>query len=202
MSRYRRKTEIIEAIKWDGNINTIKNNDWLEDAIKEDKIILGMNNTFDKDPVLLLNGFGDIKELNIGCYIIKEKHKEVNDEYIIRCMDAESFERNFESIEDYKKNCVEIDLKLNTEEFLNDLNEAKEELKKIMNNNVKDSYSFKVVTKDMYIANMAGEVNLDIIDINKTWEKISKGYNFVLLKDDSDIKRYYNVEYINELFKR
>lgn len=54
----------------------------------------------------------------------------------------------------------------------------------------------------MYIANMAGKVNLDIIDINKEWDKISKGYNFILLKDDSDIKRYYNVEHINELFKR
>ena len=44
--RYRKKLETIEAVKWDGKLETIKNNKWLEDAIKEDKIILGMNDIY------------------------------------------------------------------------------------------------------------------------------------------------------------
>lgn len=203
--RYVVKTEkmksIIEAVKWDGKIETINDNKWLEDEIKEDRVILAMNDEYDKEPLLLIfdSWTREYETVEAGDYVIKETH---NQKHRIRTMKSDNFEEMFEVVEDKENNCVVVDLELNTEEFHKKLNEAKEELEKVLNYNIKDKDSFKVVTKDMYIANMAGKVNLDIIDINKEWEKISKGYNFILLKDDSDIKRYYNVEHINELFKR
>lgn len=203
--RYVAKTEkmgsIIEAVKWDEKIETINDNKWLEEVIKEDIALLAMNDIDDKEPVLLIfdrwtKGY---QKVEVGDYVIKETH---NQKHRIRTMKSDDFEEKFEVVEAKNNNCIGVYLGLNTEEFHKKLNEAKEELEKVLNYNIKDKDSFKVVTKDMYIANMAGKVNLDIIDINKEWEKISKGYNFILLKDDSDIKRYYNVEHINELFKR
>ena len=56
--RYVVKTEkmksIIEAVKWDGKIETINDNKWLEDEIKEDRVILAMNDEYDKEPLLLI----------------------------------------------------------------------------------------------------------------------------------------------------
>lgn len=52
--KYRKKSEIIEAVKWDGKIETINDSKWLEDEIKEDRVILAMNDEYDKEPLLLI----------------------------------------------------------------------------------------------------------------------------------------------------
>ena len=70
----------------------------------------------------------------------------------------------------------------------------------ITKHNIKDKDSFKVVTKDMYISQMAGKADLNTLNIQ--WNRISKGHNFVLLKEDPISYRYYNVEEIDRLFER
>ena len=75
-----------------------------------------------------------------------------------------------------------------------------EELEKVLNYNIKDKDSFKVVTKDMYISQMAGKADLNTLNIQ--WNRISKGHNFVLLKEDPISYRYYSVEEIDRLFER
>ncbi len=65
--KYRKKSDVIEAVKWDGKLETIENNKWLEDAIKEDKIILGMNAIYDKGPVLLIeNSLSEVSKESIN----------------------------------------------------------------------------------------------------------------------------------------
>lgn len=81
-----------------------------------------------------------------------------------------------------------------------DANEAKEELEKALNYNIKDKDSFEIVTKDMYISKMAGKADLNTL--NGQWNKISRGHNFVLLKEDHVSYRYYSVEEIDRLFGR
>ena len=90
-------------------------------------------------------------------------------------MKSDNFEEMFEVVEDKENNCVVVDLELNTEEFHKKLNEAKEELEKVLNYNIKDKDSFKVVTKDMYISQMAGKADLNTLNIQ--WNRISKGHN-------------------------
>ena len=74
--KYRKKLEIIEAVKWDEKIETINNNKWLEDAIKEDIALLAMNDIDDKEPVLVIfdrwtKGY---QKVEVGDYVIKETH--------------------------------------------------------------------------------------------------------------------------------
>ena len=60
--------EIVEAIKWDSNIETIKNNKWLYDKLKEEKIILATNYINNKEILFIKNKdlygayFEEIKE--------------------------------------------------------------------------------------------------------------------------------------------
>lgn len=201
--RYVVKTEkmksIIEAVKWDGKLETIEDNKWLEEAIKEDRVILAMNDEYDKEPLLLIfdSWTREYETAEAGDYVIKETH---NQKHRIRTMKSDNFEEMFEVVEDKENNCVVVDLELNTEEFHKKLNEAKEELEKVLNYNIKDKDSFKVVTKDMYISQMAGKADLNTLNIQ--WNRISKGHNFVLLKEDPISYRYYNVEEIDRLFER
>lgn len=197
--KYRKKSEIIEAVKWDGKIETINNNKWLEDAIKEDRVVLAMNDADDKEPILLINsdGSGTYTKIKKDKYIIKEVYSQ---SYRIITMSSVIFEERFEVVKDKNNNCVVVDLELNTEEFHKKLNEAKEELEKVLNYNIKDKDSFKVVTKDMYISQMAGKADLNTLNIQ--WNRISKGHNFVLLKEDPISYRYYSVEEIDRLFER
>ncbi len=193
--KYRKKSEIIEAVKWDGKLETINDNKWLEDEIKEDRAILAMNDEYDKEPVLLIfdswSGFVIVEE---GDYVIKETH---NQKHRIRTMKSDNFEEKFEVVEDKENNCVVVDLELNTEEFHKKLNQVKEELEKVLNYNIKDKDSFKVVTKDEFIANHVGEISKEKID--ESWKILSKGYNFVLYKETN---QFYSVDKLNELFRR
>ena len=197
--KYRKKSEIIEAVKWDGKIKTINDNKWLEEVIKEYIALLAMDDIDDKEPALLIfnrwtKGY---QKVEVGDYVIKETH---NQKHRIRTMKSDDFEEKFEVVEAKNNNCVVVDLELNTEEFHKKLNEAKEELEKVLNYNIKDKDSFKVVTKDIYISQMAGKADLNTLNIQ--WNRISKGHNFVLLKEDPISYRYYSVEEIDRLFER
>ena len=101
--KYRKKLEIIEAVKWDEKIETINNNKWLEDAIKEDIALLAMNDIDDKEPVLVIfdrwtKGY---QKVEVGDYVIKETH---NQKHRIRTMKSDDFEEKFEVCQ---INCVE-----------------------------------------------------------------------------------------------
>ena len=202
--KYRKKSEIIEAVKWDGKIETINNNKWLEDAIKEDRVVLAMNDADDKEPILLINsdGSGTYTKIEKDKYIIKEVYSQ---SYRIITMSSVIFEERFEVVKDKNNNCVVVDLELNTEEFNKKLNEAKEELKKVLNDNkwIENESSFKFVTKDMYITLKQRSLGCsDLNTLNAEWDRISKGHNFVLRKDDPISYRYYSVEEIDRLFER
>lgn len=131
--RYRKKSEIIEAVKWDGKLETIENNKWLEDAIKEDKIILGMNDIYDKEPVLLIENkwSEEFRQVDLGTYLIKEYGK-TNEDYVIRVMDSEDFERTFELINDssseVSKGSINIKVDLDAEEAMKSISKLNEEV--------------------------------------------------------------------------
>lgn len=131
--RYRKKLETIEAVKWDGKLETIKNNKWLEDAIKEDKIILGMNDIYDKEPVLLLTDkwSKEFRQVDLGTYIIKANGKN-NEDYVIRVIDSEYFERTFEHINDsfleVSKEPINIKVDLDVEEAMKSISKLNEEV--------------------------------------------------------------------------
>ena len=131
--RYRKKSEIIEAVKWDGKLETIENNKWLEDAIKEDKIILGMNDIYGKEPVLLIENkwSEEFRQVDLGTYLIKEYDK-TNEDYVIRVMDSEDFERTFELINDslseVSKESINIKVDLDVEEVMKSISKLKEEV--------------------------------------------------------------------------
>lgn len=195
---YRRKSEI-EAVKWDGKIETINDNKWLEEAIKEDIVLLAMNDIDDKEPVLLIfdSWTRGYQKVEVGDYVIKDTHNQM---HRIRIMKSDNFEEEFEVVEDKENNRVVIDLEINTEEFCKNLNKVKEGLEKLLKYSIKDKDSFEIVTKDMYISKMAGKA--DINTLNRQWDKISKGHNFVLFKEDHISYRYYSVEEIDRLFGR
>lgn len=131
--KYRKKSEIIEAVKWDGKLETIENNKWLEDAIKEDKIILGMNDIYGKEPVLLIENkwSEEFRQVDLGTYLIKEYDK-TNEDYVIRVMDSEDFERTFELINDslseVSKESINIKVDLDVEEVMKSISKLKEEV--------------------------------------------------------------------------
>ena len=131
--KYRKKSDVIEAVKWDGKLETIENNKWLEDAIKEDKIILGMNDIYDKEPVLLIENkwSEEFRQVDLGTYLIKEYDK-TNEDYVIRVMDSEDFERTFELINDslseVSKESINIKVDLDVEEVMKSISKLKEEV--------------------------------------------------------------------------
>lgn len=131
--KYRKKSDVIEAVKWDGKLETIKNNKWLEDAIKEDKIILGMNDIYDKEPVLLIENkwSGEFRQVDLGTYLIK-KYDKTNEDYVIGVMDSEDFERTFEFINDssseVSKGSINIKVDLDAEEAMKSISKLKEEV--------------------------------------------------------------------------
>ena len=200
--RYRKKSEIIEAVKWDGKLETIKNNKWLEDAIKEDKIILGMNDIYDKEPVLLLTDkwSKEFRQVDLGTYLIKENGKN-NEDYVIRVMDSEYFERTFELINDssseVSKGSINIKVDLDAEEAMKSISKANEEVKSYKETRMN---SFEVITKDVFILrHLTRQKTSSKEEIEKIWNDISQGYNFILTVNDD---YYYSVDYINNLLSK
>ena len=185
--RYVVKTEkmksIIEAVKWDGKIETINDNKWLEDEIKEDRVILAMNDEYDKEPLLLIfdSWTREYETVEAGDYVIKETH---NQKHRIRTMKSDNFEEMFEVVEDKENNCVVVDLELNTEEFHKKLNEAKEELEKVLNYNIKD--------KENVLCSIN---NKDFLSIDKCQFNLKAGkYTLYLKREDNNITKDFEVK--------
>ena len=200
--RYRKKLETIEAVKWDGKLETIKNNKWLEDAIKEDKIILGMNDIYDKEPVLLREDEWSKKfrQVDLGTYLIK-KYDKTNEDYVIGVMDSEDFERTFELINDssseVSKGSINIKVDLDAEEAMKSISKLKEEVKSYKETRIN---SFEVITKDVFkLRYLTRKKASSKEELEKIWNNISKGYNFILTVNDDD---YYSVDYINNLLSK
>ena len=125
--RYVIKTEkmksIVEAVKWDGKIEIINDNKWLEEAIKEDIALLAMNDIDDKEPVLLIRNdwSREYEKVEAGDYVIKETH---NQKHRIRTMKSDNFEKFFKVVEDRENNCVVIELSKDMDRLLNLLNKS------------------------------------------------------------------------------
>lgn len=201
--RYRKKLETIEAVKWDGKLETIKNNKWLEDAIKEDKIILGMNDIYGKEPVLLIENkwSKEFRQVDLGTYLIKVYDKNKIEEYEIGVMDSEDFEKKFELINDssseVSKEPINIKVDLDVEEVVKSISKANEEVKSYKETRMN---SFEVITKDVFILrHLTRQKTSSKEEIEKIWNDISKGYNFILKESDDN---YYSVDYINNLFNK
>lgn len=201
--RYRKKSEIIEAVKWDGKLETIKNNKWLEDAIKEDKIILGMNDIYDKEPVLLIENkwSEEFRQVDLGTYLIKVYDKNKIEEYEIGVMDSEDFESKFELINEssseVSKGSINIKVDLDAEEAMKSISKANEEVKSYKETKMN---SFEVITKDVFILrHLTRQKTSSKEEIEKIWNDISQGYNFILTVNDD---YYYSVDYINNLLSK
>ena len=94
--KYREKSEIIEAVKWDGKLETIENNEWLEDALKDEKIIVAVDKLTDKDCTMLMREFGDsYNKVDLGEYIVRLERKKG---YKMKHVEAEEFEQIFEPL--------------------------------------------------------------------------------------------------------
>lgn len=193
--KFRKKSDVVEAVKWDGNIETINSNTWLEDAIKEDKAMLAMNDIHDKEPVLLIpysNG-NELMVVKVGNYIFKREHE---GSYIIDSLSADKFEKHFEVVEDNKSivnNCISIDLELNKKEFDKQMIDILKPIKMLNENGI------RFVSRDQFILEQISIKKEEAID---RFNSISKGYNFILSSEvDGDVM-YYGVEYINEKLGR
>lgn len=200
--KYRKKSDVIEAVKWDGKLETIKNNNWLEDAIKEDKIILGINDIYGKEPALLIEDkwSKEFRKIDVGKYFIKEDGK-TNEDYRLRVMDSEDFERTFEPINDsfleVSKEPINIKVDLDAEEAMKSISKLKEEVKSYKETRIN---SFEVITKDVFkLRYLTRKKASSKEELEKIWNNISKGYNFILTVNDD---YYYSVDYINNLLSK
>lgn len=93
--KYREKSEIIEAVKWDGKLETIEKNEWLEDALKDEKIIVAVDKLTDKECTILMRYFGggSYEKVKLGEYIVKREREEG---YEMKHVEAKEFENRFE----------------------------------------------------------------------------------------------------------
>lgn len=94
--KYREKSEIIEAVKWDGKLETIENNEWLEDALKDEKIIIATDKLTDKECTMLMREFRDsYNKVELGEYIVRLEREKG---YKMKHIKAEEFEQIFEPL--------------------------------------------------------------------------------------------------------
>nr|DAF09370.1 MAG TPA: PGDYG protein [Caudoviricetes sp.] len=194
MTKYRKKSAIIEAVQWTGDIESIEKIDWVKEEIEKQNIIFAVNGPKDKDAVCLIADKSDImlKVKNMD-YIVKRE-----DDLCI--VNGEYFESSYEEIED-RRNCrtdITVNLDMDTTEAEMKLEELKRSVDGI--NDIKyNSGIMRVITKDEYILKllMKGMKKDKAIEI---WNKISKGYNFVLSKYSHN-NYIYSVEKLNDILK-
>ncbi len=170
-----------------------------------------MNDIYDKEPVLLLEDkwSKEFIKIDVGKYIIKEYDKN-NEEYVIRVMDedyvigvmdSEDFERTFELINDssseVSKGSINIKVDLDAEEAMKSISKLKEEVKSYKETRIN---SFEVITKDVFkLRYLTRKKASSKEELEKIWNNISKGYNFILTVNDD---YYYSVDYINNLLSK
>lgn len=194
MTKYRKKSRIIEAVQWTGDIESIEKIDWVKEEIEKQNIIFAVNGPKDKDAVCLIPDESNVmlKVKNMD-YIVKQEDN-------LSIVNGEYFESSYEEIED-RSNCetdVTVNLDMDTTEAEMKLEELKRSVDSI--NDIKyNAGIMRVITKSEYILELAmkGMKKDKAIEM---WNKISKGYNFVLSKYSHN-NYIYSVEKLNDILK-
>ena len=192
MTKYRKKSATIEAIQWTGDIESIEKIDWAKEEIEKQNIIFAVNSPKDKDAVCLIpDGLNKMFKVEKMDYIVKQKES-------IYSMNESEFKERYESIEDKSKTDVTVNLDIDTTEAEMKLEDFKSYVDSI--NDIKYSPGImKVVTKDEFILKRGME-GMSREKAIKSWNKISKGYNFALSKDAS-MKCILSIDYLSNLLK-
>lgn len=95
MGKFRKITNIIDAVKWNGDIQELENIQWTQEAIEKQIIVFGVNGEKDKEAVCLLDNGEEWERINKGDYIVK-KDKE------IYMMQGKMFEETYEQVMCYQ----------------------------------------------------------------------------------------------------
>lgn len=192
MTKYRKKSATIEAVQWTGDIESIEKIDWAKEEIEKQNIIFAVNSPKDKDAVCLIpDGLNKMFKVEKMDYIVKQKES-------IYSMNESEFKERYEPIEDKSKTDVTVNLDIDTTEAEMKLDELKRSIDGI--NDIKyNAGIMRVITKDEYILELAmkGMKKDKAIEM---WNKISKGYNFVLSKYSHN-NYIYSVEKLNDILK-
>ena len=117
MTQYRKKSEIVEAIKWTGDIESIETIDWVKEEIKKENIIFAVDGEKDKDAVCLVDIGDEIRKVKKMDYIVKNKLGIVP-------MEEEAFNKMYEPV----NKCV-IEAKIDTSAIVERVNEAIQKFK-------------------------------------------------------------------------
>lgn len=186
--KYRRKTEIIEAVEWTGNIEDVENIEWIKDAITNNNIIFAVDSKSDKEAKMLIKDCGEYKLIDYGDYIVnRHKHGYVHS------FKKAILDREYEVIEDNNKNTININVVCNTKEFDKHIIDITEPIKTL------NESTIRFITRDQFILE---QVSMERESASERFNSISKGYNFILSSEvDGDIM-YYSVEYINNKLSR
>ncbi|MBS6509695.1 MAG: hypothetical protein KH369_15950 [Paraclostridium bifermentans] len=91
MGKFRKITNIIDAVKWNGDIQELENIEWAKEAIQKQIIIFGITWEKDKENMCLINPDKEVKQVNKGDYIIKEGKE-------IYMMPGKMFEETYEQV--------------------------------------------------------------------------------------------------------
>lgn len=194
MTKYRKKSATIEAVKWTGDIERIEKIDWVKEEIEKQNIIFAMNGPKDKDAICLMpDESNSMRKVETMDYIIKCEGR-------IGSISEEILKRLYEPIEDRNdcKTDVTVNLDLDTTEAERKINEIKYSVDYIKNMK-HNAGIMRVITKDEFILEytMRGRSKDKAIE---RWNRVSKGYNFILSKDEN-MGDIYSVDYLNNLLK-
>jgi len=112
MGKFRKITNIIDAVKWNGDIQELENIQWTQEAIQKQILIFGVNDEKDKEAVCLLD------RVNKGDYIIKEGKQ-------IHMIPGKVFEETYEQVMCYQdKLYIVADLETDNKLIAKHVNEA------------------------------------------------------------------------------
>ncbi|CEJ74239.1 Uncharacterised protein [[Clostridium] sordellii] len=194
MTKYRKKSATIEAVQWTGDIESIEKIDWVKEEIEKQNIIFGVKDFKDKEAVCLIpDKYNPMRKVKTMDYIIKCEGR-------IGSISEEILKELYDPIED-TSNCetdIEVNLDIDTTEAEKKLEDFKSYVDSI--NDIKYSPGImKVVTKDEFILKY-GMKGMSREKAIKSWNKISKGYNFALSKDAS-MKCILSIDYLSNLLK-
>lgn len=118
MGKFRKITNIIDAVKWNGDIQELENIQWTQEAIQKQILIFGVNDEKDKESVCLLDRGNDIERVNKGDYLVKEGKE-------IYMMQGKMFEETYEQVMCYQdKLHVVVNLEIDNKLIANHVNEA------------------------------------------------------------------------------
>ncbi|CEP50285.1 Uncharacterised protein [[Clostridium] sordellii] len=117
MTQYRKKSEIVEAIKWTGDIESIETIDWVKEEIKKENILFAVDGEKDKDAVCLVDIGDEILKVKKMDYIVKNKLG-------VAPMNEEDFNKMYEPV----NKCV-IEAKIDTSAIAERVNETIQKFK-------------------------------------------------------------------------